>query len=122
MEVYGPRQNYTFKKGVTYLISSNIDLYGQTVISGGSVLKFDGASNSTLVVHGSLLCDAQPYNYATLTSVDDDSAGRWLYWMSGDIPQTGTNLSAYLDLAGASSSSINNLRICYAGIAVTTPL
>lgn len=106
----GPRQNYTFAGGTTYLIcsptpqGSAVDLYGSTTIEGGAVIKFDfgtpiavgayqnvpGSANTGLIVHGSLNCQTGPYRPATLTSVDDDSQGELLWVSDGGgiaIPQ-----------------------------------
>lgn len=114
MVVQGPRQDYSFKHGVTYYIGSSVELYGTTTLRGGSVIKFDGSTNSSLVVKGALVCDTEPYYPAILTSVDDDSQGEWLSWISSGHPRTATNAVPYLDLDAAASNVIRNLRICYA--------
>jgi hypothetical protein len=81
MFITGPRQDYTFRSGVTYVISpyyfgSGVTLYGKTVIEAGAVLKFDTYStNASVVVLGDLECSAKPYNPAILTSIDDDASG-----------------------------------------------
>lgn len=46
----GNRQNYTFKSGVTYWVGSQIQLYGNTTIEAGAVLKFDWHTNSSLQI------------------------------------------------------------------------
>ena len=106
---------------MSYYVVSPIQLYGDTVLSGGSVIKFDSSyADARLVVMGALTCDTQPYYPAILTSVDDDSVGFPLG--SGSPPQPYANAAAYLDLSSATSSKINNLRIAYANQGVTTPL
>ena len=120
MPIVGPRQSYTFKNGVTYYIGSPVQLYGDTVIEAGAVLKFDWEYNSSLVVMGTLTCKTTPYFPAILTSIDDDAAGEQLYFSSG-YPQTAENGAPYLDLSWAKSNSISNLRFCFADWGVTTP-
>jgi hypothetical protein len=140
MPVYGPRQDYTFQAGNTYYIFSGdsftnvTDLYGTTTIQGGAVLKFDYDEWSyvaSVALHGPLVCDTGPYNPAILTSVDDDSQGEppivwWNLYMdiSSGEPETANNGYAYLnldDVHDTNGTSLNNLRFCYADLAVTTP-
>jgi hypothetical protein len=59
IQVFGPRQDYTFQASETYYIafnllsmSSNVDLYGTTTIQGGSVIKFDYDELPSLDVYG----------------------------------------------------------------------
>ena len=73
--VTGPRQDFTFKRAATYLIYSPVQLYGRTVIQGGSVIKFDTTTNSSLQVTGTLTTDATAYYPGILTCLDDDSSG-----------------------------------------------
>ncbi len=122
MEILGPRQDYSFINGMTYYVDSAVELYGTTTLRGGSVIKFDPSANSSLVVKGALVCETEPYYPAILTSVDDDSQGEWLYWVSTGDPQTAANGAAYLNLDAATSHVISNLRICYADQGVTTPV
>ncbi len=124
MTIVGSRQDYTFKSGITYYIHSVIQLYGNTTIEGGAVIKPDWwYTNSSLLIMGTLDCRGEPYNPAVLTSVDDDSAGESLGLSGYDGPpqpyETGV---PYLELAEAKSSSISNLRISYADWGVTTPV
>jgi hypothetical protein len=46
MEILGPRQDYSFIKGVSYYIDSAVELYGTTTLPGGSVIKLDPSTNS----------------------------------------------------------------------------
>ena len=93
----GPRQDFTFKAGFTYVITSPVQLYGRTTIQGGTVIKLDTWQNSTLQVMGTLITDAKPYYPGILTCVDDDSAGEYVDW-SNDSPAMLTNGMPYLDL------------------------
>ena len=120
--VSGSRQDYTFRSGVTYYIGEPIQLFGQTKIEGGAVLKFDSyySTNSTLVILGGLTCKTEPYNPAILTSLDDDSVGTYIFFSSG-FPQSTISGTPYLEMACATSNSISNLRFCFADWGVTTP-
>ena len=73
--VIGPRQDFTFKRGPTYLIYSPVELYGHTVIQGASVIKFDTWTNATLQIKGSLSMDTSAYAPGILTCMDDNSVG-----------------------------------------------
>ncbi len=155
MPLIGPRQNYTFRGGTTYLIwpptsqGSAIDLYGSTTIEGGTVIKLyfgtpveigvyhnlSGFAHTGLIMHGSLNCQTALYRPATLTSIDDDSQGEFIYVFdangnpipqlcSSGNPETAPLDTVYLNLDDAHSEnsiSITNLRFFYADQAVTTP-
>jgi hypothetical protein len=123
MPVVGSRRDYTFKGGQSYYVGSPLQLYGNTTLEAGAVLKFDfdTSTNSSLVILGTLTCDTEAYNPAILTSIDDDSAGTY-YFFSDDWPQAMSSGIAYLDLTGSASVDIRNLRFCYADWGVTTPV
>ena len=40
MALSGERQDYTFKRGVTYYVGETVQLHGKTTIQGGAVIKF----------------------------------------------------------------------------------
>lgn len=132
MFITGPRQDYTFRSGVTYVISpyffgSPVTLYGKTVIESGAVLKFDtdNSTNASVKVLGDLECQSQPYNPAILTCIDDDFTGETLegYEVSTGSPITApSGTGPYLDLTYATNASIQNLRVCFADQGITTPL
>jgi hypothetical protein len=122
------RQDYRFKSGRTYYIFYRTHLYGDTVIEPGVVIKFCidstyelmGYTNASLVIMGTLTCPTDPYYPAILTSIDDGWNGRpWP--IAFNEAQTAQNGVAYLDMAKARSSSISNLRFCFADWGVTTP-
>ena len=123
MELKGARDSYTFKPGVTYLLAAGpVELHGTTKLMGGSVLRFDWVTNTTLVVKGALLCDTQPFFPCVLTSIDDDSQGEALfYWYDDGWPLPHAGAGPYLDLTFAGSSDIHDLRICFADIGMSTP-
>jgi len=121
--VIGPRQDFTFRRGPTYLIYSPVELYGHTVIQGASVIKFATWTNSTLQVKGSLTTETVAYSPGILTSMDDNSVGIPISNSSGS-PLTASNHCAYLDLSGAQrwQPPLSNLRLSYADQGVTTPI
>jgi hypothetical protein len=124
MRIFGSRQDYSFKDGITYLINSPVQLYGNTVLKGGSVIKMDWyyELGGSLIVKGGLTCDTQPYYPAILTSVDDDGPGQALGYSEIDgPPQPYAGTLPFLDLTGSTSNRISNLRIAYADTGVTTP-
>jgi hypothetical protein len=117
----GPRWDYTFQSGFTYYVGSEIELFGTTRIQGNSIIKFDPTmTNSSLRINGSLVSEAKPYYPATLTSQDDCSVGEWIS-TSVHAPLSGTNGSAYLNLADATNCSLANLRIRFADIGILLP-
>ncbi len=124
MILHGPRQDYSFKDGVTYYLNCPVELYGTTTLRGGSVIKPDWYyTNSSLVVKGSLVCNSQPYYPCVLTSVDDDSVGEPLGFSYFDgPPQPYAGTAPYLNLDGATSATLGNARFCYANMGVTTPV
>ncbi len=124
MYLKGARQDYTFKPGVSYCLGSDgpVELYGTTRLMGGSVLRFDWSTNSSLVIKGSLICDTQPFLPCVLTSRDDDSQGDHLWYRYPDSwPQPHAGAGPYLDLTFAQSADIHDVRICFADIGMTTP-
>ena len=143
MSLVGPRQDYTFRGDTTYFIgsplfdASTVDLYGNTIIEGRTVIKFYNATNASLIVHGTVNCKTGPYQPAILTSVDDFSLGEqpqvWYPDGSGyeDIIPLGTgtpvcsqNHTAYLNLDDAhdtGGTTLSYLRFSYADQAATTP-
>jgi Immunoglobulin domain len=121
--ILGSRQDYTFKSGNTYYISSQTTFYGKTTIEGGAVIKPDWYSGGSIQIIGTLDCKTEPYFPAILTSVDDDSVGEILGFSQQDGPPfTAENGIPYLDMTYAESNSISNLRICFADEGVTTPV
>ena len=120
--VSGPRQDYTFRRGVTYEIDSTVQLYGNTTLEGLAVLKFNtDNADSSLVVLGSLTCPAEPYAPAILTTMHDDSAGECFGLDCGDPLYSCAAGAAYLDLSAASNGVVRNLRVVCANQGITTP-
>ncbi len=131
MYLWGPRQDYEFKEGVTYFFFKPIELYGNTVIHGGSVMRMawqQQLGGASLIIKGSLTCDTEPYYPATFTSVEDHSFGLfpWDFWdmfgMDHDLPpQTfAADTLPWLDLTASTCCHVSNLRFCFANQAIVT--
>ena len=121
MSAIGQRQDYTFHSGVTYDITSPIQLFGKTTIEGGAIIKFDyNGLYPCLQIMGTLDCKGGPYNPAVLTSVDDDTFGLGEQDSTGS-PQPVFTGVPFLDLTYAGNVSLSNLRFRYADIAVGAP-
>lgn len=119
MVTLGQRQDYTFRSGINYYIGSTVQLYGNTTLEGGTVVKFDYTQlYPSLQVLGTLTCKGSPYNPSILTTIDDDSFGEaWSY----GAPQPYITGVPYLDLSAATSVSVANVRFRFADEALSTP-
>ena len=119
MYVLGQRQDYIFKRGVTYNIGSQVQLHGKTTIEGGAVIKFDTAQlYPSLQILGTLDCTGKMYDPAILTSIEDNTYGLIEGYTAVSPVFTGV---PFLDLTEAGNVAINNLRFRYADMAVSTP-
>lgn len=87
--------NYVFRADTTYYVSGQVSLDGQTVIEGGTVLKF-GPDGGLWIngVNASLSCQTGPYRMGILTSKDDDTVGEILPMSKGNPSVAGTYLIA----------------------------
>jgi hypothetical protein len=121
MSTVGQRQDYTFRSGVTYVITSPIQLFGKTTIEGGAIIKFDyNYAYPCLLVMGTLDCRGGDYNPAVLTSVDDNTFG-FAEPDSTGSPQPVFTGVPFLDLTYAGNVSLSHLRFRYADMAVGAP-
>ncbi len=121
MSAIGQRQDYVFRSGVTYNITSPIQLFGATKIEAGAIIKFDyNGLYPCLQIMGTLDCEGTPYNPAVLTSVDDDTFGLAEQDSTGS-PQSVFTGAPFLDLTYAGNVSLSNLRFRYADMAVGAP-
>ena len=116
----GQRQDYTFRKGITYLVSSTVQLHGNTTMEGGVVVKFNPYSlNSSLQIIGKLVTKSASYDPVVFTSTDDYTFGA--DFGVNDDPSPIPASAPYLDLTDAESLAINNLVFRYADMAVAGP-
>jgi hypothetical protein len=67
--------NFTFQTGLTYLVSGKVQLYGTTVIEGGTVVKYGQADSPQLEFNGPVDCRTGPWHPAVFTARDDDTVG-----------------------------------------------
>ena len=102
--------NFTFQGDTTYLISGEYDLYGNTTIEGGTVVKYTTNNNAGLNFYGTVNCQAASYRPAVFTAVDDNSLGEGISGSTG-IP---SGVYANIALDCYSSVALKNLRIAYA--------
>lgn len=112
-EILSDQTNYVFQGDMTYYISSQYNLYGETTIEGGTVLKFSQSSGA-LLCNGNLVCATGPYRPAVFTSQNDDTVGETISGSTG-VPGTGLN---YLELA-AQTGPLHGLRMLYANTFIT---
>jgi hypothetical protein len=118
--VMGMRQDYTFHRGITYLVNSTVQLVGVTTIEGGAVIKFDYTQPyPCLQVLGSLAVTAGLYDPAFLTSIDDYYVGA--DWGAQAEPAPVFTGAPFLDLTAAGSLALGNLHFRFADVAVSTP-
>ena len=74
-----------FQGDTTYYISSSVNLYGTTVVEGGTVIKFNsgGLSGPDLTFNGPVDCQTSHWHPAIFTAKDDDSVGGSIIGSSG---------------------------------------
>jgi len=82
--------NETWDKAVTYVISGNIEIDpGVTLtIDPGTIIKFDTATPSSLIVNGTLTAEGEEFSDIFFTSLKDDSLT-----MAGDTNGDGNTTS-----------------------------
>jgi hypothetical protein len=120
MPVVGARQDYIFRKGLTYAVAATVQLTGTTIMEGGTVIKFvTSQPYPCLQVLGTLITEGERYDPIVLTSVDDLSVG-YLFQGSGYPQPTFTGVP-FLDLTLAGNVVLNHVVFRYADAAVSTP-
>jgi hypothetical protein len=69
--------NYTFRSDHTYYVSGPVNLSGQTVFEGGTVVKYSPTNTSQLIIKslGSILCKTDLYRPIVLCARDDNTVG-----------------------------------------------
>ena len=103
--------NFTFQGDTTYYISSSCRCFSNTVIEGGTVIKFL-ANCVGLGIYGPLSFKTRPYQPAIFTSADDNTVGSTISGSSGN-PST-MSTTEYLFLNFTNISSVTNVRMAYA--------
>ncbi|HXD00550.1 MAG TPA: Ig-like domain-containing protein [Verrucomicrobiae bacterium] len=107
----GSITNLTFQGDTTYLITGNVNLYSNTVIEGGTVVKFTN-SNPNLTIYGPVTCQTAPYQMAVFTAKDDNTVGQQISGSTGS--PSGDYAEYAIDLESGGSSTLQYLRICNA--------
>jgi hypothetical protein len=72
--------NYTFQADTTYLITTTVHCYGNTVLEGGAVIKFQAGS---FYFDSPVSCQTSPWHPAVFTGKDDDSVGETISGSTG---------------------------------------
>ena len=115
----GPRQDLRLKGDTTYFVDGSagpVELYGTTVIEGGTVVKYSTNAGAKLVIKGPVVTQTGPYNPAIFTAQDDDVVG-WMLNASTGVPAN-YYAEAALEIASAADTSLKYLRITYAQTAI----
>jgi hypothetical protein len=111
----GSITNLTLQGDVTYLVSGSANLYSNTTIEGGTVVKYsNGPSIASLNIYGPVHCETGPYRMAVFTAMDDDTVGGYIYGSTGHPSGT---YSLYAINNGYASNVFSYLRFCYSDYA-----
>jgi len=92
VELNTDQSDFTFRGDMTYCISGNVNLSGNTTFEGGTVIKYDTNNACSLNVLGTINCQTAAYRPAVFTSVNDFALGEGIYvgGSGGAAPCTGT--------------------------------
>lgn len=74
--IVNSQTNMTFQGDTTYYVSDTVNLYGTTVVEGGTIIKYDTNTACVLNILGTIECETAPYHPAVFTSVNDGSVGQ----------------------------------------------
>src|SRR5207249_12113449 len=66
---------FTFAGDTTYYVSGPVTLSANTVVEGGTVIKFTNSPAASISLGSSLACQTGPYKMAILTSKADNTVG-----------------------------------------------
>jgi hypothetical protein len=108
--------DFTFKSDTTYHVTGETWFSGNTIIEGGTVIKFTNVLDGCGIVLGwdsTVTCLTAPYRPAVLTSMHDDTVGEILPWSTG-TPTPATNASFYLYPCTGTGSELKHIRVSYA--------
>ena len=105
--------NYVFKGDTTYYISGRLDLYGTTMIEGGTVVKYANTNNPCFIIWGPVNCATLPYRMAVFSAKDDDSVGETITGSTGSPSGTYADYAIYINWT-YTFTDLHDLRICYA--------
>ena len=102
--------NYTFRSDTTYYISGTVNLTGNTIVEGGTIIKFAKTNNAKITVEG-IETRTAPYRPAIFTAKDDNTVGENISGSTGSP-------SGYYGVAGIETTLnsgyfLKNLRFRY---------
>ena len=100
---------FVFGAGNTYFIGQNVNFTANVTLEGNSVIKMaDGVS---MTFSGDVLCLADDYNPATITSCSDNTIGTTI--VACDSPTLLSNGAAIYLTASGKTAELHNLHIRY---------
>lgn len=109
--------NYVFKADTTYFVNQEVNLYGNTVIEGGTVIKFHPLNTCYIYASsGTVSCKTAPYRPAIFTSRDDNSVGATISTSTG-VPLT--DQQNYYFVTYGVQTVLHDLRMCYSYAGIT---
>lgn len=106
--------NYVFQGDTTYYISGATLLKGNTVVEGGTVIKFNSTGDGyiELLDDGSTVdCRTAPYRPAVFTSKNDNTVGETISGSTGNPSQIPT--AALFSVYTATEFRLRNIRASY---------
>lgn len=83
VQIYQNTNALVFQADCTYYISSPVLAYGDIVVEGGTVIKFD--RDIYIEMDGNVICKTAPYCPAIITGLDDDSVGENISGSTGEF-------------------------------------
>src|SRR6185503_14861781 len=102
-----------FRSDVTYHVTGNVYLSGETTIEGGAVIKYDADTGIALpITEGGIKCQTAPYRPAIFTARDDNTVGETITGSTGT--PSGYYASIALEIDSNADCLIQNLRISHA--------
>ncbi|MDB6122329.1 MAG: hypothetical protein JWQ71_1322 [Pedosphaera sp.] len=111
-DLTGSQTNTIFAANTTYYVSGTVDLYGQTVIEGGTVIKYDNSDTAKLVFHDTnVVCKTGPYRPAIFTAKDDNTFGTTISGSTGT--PSGYYGGAAIEVAPETPVLLKNLRFSH---------
>ena len=108
----GSYTNFVFQGDMTYYVNSTVQLFGATVVEGGTVVKYGHRAAAELSINGPLVDHAASYRPAIFTSKDDNLVGQVVSQSTGNPVLTNDNATCLVE-AVAQTNGYVDLRVCY---------
>ncbi|MGN6556261.1 MAG: hypothetical protein ACTHLW_21325, partial [Verrucomicrobiota bacterium] len=107
----GNKTNFTFQGDTTYYVSGVVTVYGDFTVEGGTVVKFNPSTFSSVAVYAdNVYCKTGPYRPAVFTSMHDNTAGETVSGSTGQ-PYIDSQ-TMYLDFHSC-DLNLHDLRMLY---------